>query len=52
MRRAETTAEGPAPAERARTLAYGMAGGVLAAPGVPDAHVPAHTTDRGGRPLL
>lgn len=52
MRRAETTVEGPAPAERARTLAYGMAGGVLAAPGVPDAHVPAHTTDRGGRPLL
>lgn len=52
MRRAETTVEGPTPAERARTLAYGIAGGVLAAPSVPDTHVPAHTTDRGGRPLL
>lgn len=53
MRRAETMVEGgPAPAERARTLSYGIAGGVLAMPGVPDTPVPAHTTDRGGRPLL
>ncbi|QFG24370.1 DUF2470 domain-containing protein [Actinomadura sp. WMMB 499] len=43
---------GPTPAERARTLAYGMADGVLVAPGVPYAPVPAHTTDLDGRPLL
>ncbi|MFA1551945.1 DUF2470 domain-containing protein [Actinomadura chokoriensis] len=53
MRRAETTTlEGPAPAERARTLAYGIADGVLAVPRVTDTPVPAHTTDRDGRPLL
>ncbi|WP_433474038.1 DUF2470 domain-containing protein [Spirillospora sp. CA-142024] len=55
--RAETTqstqtVEGPTAAERARTLAYGIADGVLVAPGVPYAPVPAHTTDRDGRPLL
>ncbi|QXJ21647.1 DUF2470 domain-containing protein [Actinomadura graeca] len=52
---AETTegqAGGPGAAERARTLAYGIADGVLVAPGVPHAPVPAHTTDRDGRPLL
>ncbi|MFD0688291.1 DUF2470 domain-containing protein [Actinomadura fibrosa] len=43
---------GPTAAERARTLAYGIADGVLVAPGVPYAPVPAHTTDRDGRPLL
>ncbi|MFD0901414.1 DUF2470 domain-containing protein [Actinomadura sediminis] len=43
---------GPSPAERARTLAYGTADGVLVAPGVPYAPVPAHTTDLDGRPLL
>ncbi|MFA1538557.1 DUF2470 domain-containing protein [Actinomadura monticuli] len=53
MRRAETTTlEGPAPAERARTLAYGIADGVLVVPRVPDTPVPAHATDRDGRPLL
>ncbi|MFI0367746.1 DUF2470 domain-containing protein [Actinomadura sp. 1N219] len=54
MRRAETTktVDGPTAAERARTLAYGVADGVLVAPGVPYAPVPAHTTDRDGRPLL
>ncbi|GAA4231530.1 DUF2470 domain-containing protein [Actinomadura meridiana] len=54
MRRAETTTavEGPTAGERARTLAYGIADGVLVAPGVPYAPVPAHATDRDGRPLL
>lgn len=60
MPRAETTQaaqaaqtiQGPTAAERARTLAYGVADGVLLAPGVPYAPVPAHTTDRDGRPLL
>lgn len=54
MRRAESMriTKGPTAAERARTLAYGMADGVLVAPGVPYAPVPAHTTDRDGRPLL
>ncbi|WP_242614180.1 DUF2470 domain-containing protein [Actinomadura roseirufa] len=58
MRRADPTqitdgpGHGPGPAERARTLAYGMADGVLVAPGVPYAPVTAHTTDRDGRPLL
>ncbi|MFI0479208.1 DUF2470 domain-containing protein [Actinomadura sp. 9N215] len=54
MRRAETTktVDGPTAAERARTLAYGIADGVLVAPGVPYAPVPAHATDRDGRPLL
>ncbi|WP_222869208.1 DUF2470 domain-containing protein [Actinomadura chibensis] len=46
------TGRGPTAAERARTLAYGMADGALTVPGVPQAPVPAHTTDRGGRPLL
>ena len=46
------TTQGPTPAERARTLAYGFADGVLVAPGVPYAPVPAHSTDRDGRPLL
>jgi hypothetical protein len=58
--RAETTQsaqtppvkQGPTAAERARTLTYGVADGVLVAPGVPNAPVPAHTTDRDGRPLL
>ncbi|MGH3243081.1 MAG: hypothetical protein ACRDNL_22070, partial [Spirillospora sp.] len=54
MRGAESTktVEGPTAGERARTLAYGIADGVLVAPGVPYAPVPAHTTDREGRPLL
>lgn len=57
MPRAETTQttetmEGPTAAERARTLAYGFADGVLVAPGVPDAPVTAFSTDRDGRPLL
>ncbi|WUI01122.1 DUF2470 domain-containing protein [Spirillospora sp. NBC_00431] len=46
------TVEGPTAAERVRTLAYGIADGVLVAPGVPYAPVPAYTTDRDGRPLL
>lgn len=50
--RSRRTREGPTAAERARTLAYGMADGVLAASGVPRAPVPAHGTDRAGRPLL
>ncbi|GAA3933623.1 DUF2470 domain-containing protein [Actinomadura viridis] len=43
---------GPTPGERARTLAYGVAGGALAVPGVPYTPVPAHVTDERGRPLL
>ncbi|MQY06650.1 DUF2470 domain-containing protein [Actinomadura macrotermitis] len=43
---------GPSAAERARTLAYGVADGVLVAPGVPYAPVPAHATDEHGVPLL
>ncbi|TYC17333.1 DUF2470 domain-containing protein [Actinomadura syzygii] len=50
--RSTRTGQGPTAAERARTLAYGMADGVLTAPGAPREPVPAHTTDRGGRPLL
>jgi hypothetical protein len=46
------SAQGPTAAERARTLAYGIADGVLVAPGVPSVPVPAHTTDRDGGPLL
>ncbi|MFC6882656.1 MULTISPECIES: DUF2470 domain-containing protein [Actinomadura] len=45
----------PTAAERARTLAYGVSGAVLVTPGHPDDHelcVPAHATDRNGRPLL
>ncbi|MBW8486663.1 DUF2470 domain-containing protein [Actinomadura parmotrematis] len=42
----------PTAAERARTLAYGVADGVLAAPGVPYAPVTAHITDEHGVPLL
>ncbi|WP_225993521.1 DUF2470 domain-containing protein [Actinomadura rudentiformis] len=42
----------PGAAERARTLAYGVADGVLAVPGVPYAPVTAHVTDENGRPLL
>lgn len=57
MPRAETTQStettgGPSAAERARTLAYGTADGVLVAPGVPYAPVPAYSADRDGRPLL
>jgi hypothetical protein len=54
VRRAETTraVQGPTAAERARTLAYGIADGAVVAPGVPYAPVPAHATDRDGRPLL
>ncbi|WP_051712503.1 DUF2470 domain-containing protein [Spirillospora albida] len=48
----ETRPGEPAPAERARTLAYGVADGVLVAPGIPYAPVTAHATDRDGRPLL
>jgi hypothetical protein len=44
--------QGPAAAERARSLAYGIADGVLAVPRAPDTPVPAHATDRDGRPLL
>ncbi|MFC4911554.1 DUF2470 domain-containing protein [Actinomadura gamaensis] len=43
---------GPEAAERARTAAYGIAGGVLVAPGVPYDPVPAHTTHEDGAPLL
>ena len=50
--RGTRTTEGPTAGERARTLAYGMADGVLAAPDVPHAPIPAHSTDRDGRPLL
>lgn len=46
------TRRGPSAAERARTLAYGIADGVLVAPGVPYAPVPAYSADRDGRPLL
>ncbi|MEW2356687.1 DUF2470 domain-containing protein [Spirillospora sp. NPDC029432] len=42
----------PTAGERARTLSYGVADGVLAVPGVPYAAVPAHATDADGRPLL
>lgn len=42
----------PKAAERARSLAYGVAGGVLITPGIPDQPVPAHVTDDTGRPLL
>ncbi|MFC5185167.1 DUF2470 domain-containing protein [Actinomadura harenae] len=42
----------PTAAERARTAAYGIAGAVLVAPGVPYDPVPAHTTDENGAPLL
>ncbi|TDE22866.1 DUF2470 domain-containing protein [Actinomadura sp. 6K520] len=57
MPRAETTqstetTEGPTAAERARTLAYGIADGVLVTQGVPYAPVPAYSADRDGRPLL
>ncbi len=52
MRRAKTTTVEGAAAERARSLAYGIADGVLAVPQVPDTPVPAHATDRDGRPLL
>ncbi|WP_019630095.1 DUF2470 domain-containing protein [Actinomadura atramentaria] len=48
----QRTVNGPAPAERARTLAYGVAGGVLVTPGVPYAPVPAHITGEQGEPLL
>lgn len=47
-----TTAPRPTAGERARTLTYGVAGGVLAVPGVPYAPVAAHVTDPAGRPLL
>ncbi|RFU39986.1 hypothetical protein DZF91_19405, partial [Actinomadura logoneensis] len=43
---------GPTAAERARTAAYGIAGAVLVAPGVPYDPVPAHVTDDNGAPLL
>ncbi|MEU6037168.1 DUF2470 domain-containing protein [Actinomadura sp. NPDC047616] len=42
----------PTAGERARTLAYGIADGVLTVPDVPYAPVPAHATDHDGRPLL
>ncbi|GAA1539891.1 DUF2470 domain-containing protein [Actinomadura kijaniata] len=48
----EGTTGRPTAAERARTLAYGVADGVLVAPGVPYAPVSAHITDENGRPLL
>ncbi|WP_141581993.1 DUF2470 domain-containing protein [Actinomadura sp. WMMA1423] len=51
-RKARRRRREPTAAERARTLAYGIADGVLVVPGVPHASVPAHTTDRDGRPLL
>ncbi|WP_433338860.1 DUF2470 domain-containing protein [Spirillospora sp. CA-294931] len=47
-----TTLRRPTAGERARTLAYGVADGVLAVPGVPYAPVSAHATDEDGRPLL
>ncbi|MCP2334769.1 DUF2470 domain-containing protein [Actinomadura rupiterrae] len=43
---------GPTAAERARSIAYGIAGAVLVAPGVPYDPVPAHTTGENGAPLL
>ncbi|MFI0351955.1 DUF2470 domain-containing protein [Actinomadura sp. 9N407] len=46
------TAQRPTAGERARTLSYGVADGVLAVPGVPYAPVSAHATDIDGRPLL
>ncbi|WP_018658259.1 DUF2470 domain-containing protein [Actinomadura flavalba] len=48
----EQAANRPTPAERARTLAYGVADGVLVTPGVPYAPVPAHITGDDGVPLL
>jgi uncharacterized protein DUF2470 len=42
----------PTPAERARTLSYGIAGGVLVTPDWPYDPVAAHVTDSAGRPLL
>jgi hypothetical protein len=51
MSEAETPTR-PTAGERARTLAYGVADGVLAVPGVPYAPVSAHATDADGRPLL
>ncbi|MEV4258513.1 DUF2470 domain-containing protein, partial [Spirillospora sp. NPDC049652] len=44
--------DGPTAAERARTAAYGIAGAVLVAPGIPYDPVPAHVTDENGAPLL
>ncbi|MDL4775537.1 MULTISPECIES: DUF2470 domain-containing protein [Thermomonosporaceae] len=52
MSRTDSPERRPTAAERARSLAYGVADGVLAVPGVPYAPVPAHATDRDGRPLL
>ncbi|POM27583.1 hypothetical protein BTM25_19990 [Actinomadura rubteroloni] len=48
----QRTVSGPSPAERARTLAYGVAGGVLVTPGVPYAPIPAHAAGKDGAPLL
>ncbi|WP_222720897.1 DUF2470 domain-containing protein [Actinomadura sp. HBU206391] len=42
----------PTAAERARTIAYGVAGGGLVAPGVQYSPVAAHVTDDAGRSLL
>ncbi|MEV5572450.1 DUF2470 domain-containing protein [Spirillospora sp. NPDC052269] len=47
-----TGAHTPTAAERARTAAYGIAGAVLVAPGIPYDPVPAHVTDDNGAPLL
>jgi hypothetical protein len=52
MGRAGTVVTRPTAGERARTLAYGVADGVLAGPGVPYAPVSAHITDDNGRPFL
>ncbi|MFG2003739.1 DUF2470 domain-containing protein [Spirillospora sp. NPDC048911] len=52
MGRRNGSVERPSAAERARTLAYGVADGVLAVPGVPYAPVTAHVTEENGRPLL
>lgn len=43
---------GPGPAERARTLAYGVAGASLTALDLPEEHVAAHATGPDGSPLL
>lgn len=42
----------PTPAERARTLSHGVAGGVLVTPDWPYDPVAAHAADETGRPLL
>jgi hypothetical protein len=47
-----TAVSGPSAGERARTMAYGVADGVLALADVPGSSVTAHVTEEDGRPLL